>query len=630
MNLISMTDISLTLGDNPLFSEVTLGFDTDERIGFIGPNGAGKSTFLSILRGVREPDTGRLHRRSGLKTAYLPQTPEVPDGATVADLVFRSDDPKAKLVRRYESALEAVERGDPESAQELADIQAQMDAEDAWNIENTYHSFLTELGITDLSRKASTLSGGELRKADMARVLASGADLLLLDEPTNHLDLETVEWLEGWLRNGRRSYILVTHDRSFLDRSCDTILELEDRSIRKYPGNWSTYLAARAKRLEEEERAADKRANILRRELEWASRQPKARAGKDRNRLARIESLQDTVQADEHRLTEFSARGRRLGKKVLELVGIQKDRGPRRVIDPFSYSFKRGERIGIAGPNGAGKTTFLSLVSGGLLPDAGRIDTGVNTRFAVLDQSPLRADGTLSLVDYMKQEADNVTTADGSLVNVGSWLERFGFSAVEQRRKVRTLSGGERRRLQLIRLLMTEPNFLILDEPTNDLDLATLGLLEQFLNEYEGCLLVVSHDRTFLEHIVDYFLILDGNGTVRGFAGSWSEYRDTVRRETDGMVLEERRIRREAAAIVRSAGRTPKKGLSFKEKKEMESLMEEILELEEELAALEAVFAAPAPEPEALAEAGRRHDPLKREIEAKTALWEDLAARDIG
>jgi len=625
MNFLSLTDVSLTLGETPLFTNVTLGIDSGERIGFIGPNGAGKSTFLSVLTGRRQPDTGKQYRRSDLKIAWLPQIPEVPEGATVADLVFRNDDPKASLVRQYESLLDNYTE---EKHEELTELQALMDKENAWNIENTYHSFLTELGIHKLSQPADTLSGGELRKADMARVLASGADLLLLDEPTNHLDLETVEWLESWLKNGRRSYILVTHDRSFLDRSCDVILELENRTLRKYPGNWSTYLAAKTKRLEEEERAADKRANILRRELEWASRQPKARGTKDKKRLSRIENLQDAPQADLQRLSEFSSRGRRLGKKVLELVNVGVSRGGRKIIKPFSYSFKRGERIGIAGPNGAGKTTLLSLISGILPQDEGRIDTGVNTRFAVLDQSPLRADEASTILDYMKGEADNVLTASGDLINVSSWLERFGFPGAAQRGKIRYLSGGERRRLQLIRLLMKEPNFLILDEPTNDLDLATLGLLEQFLEEYEGCLLVVSHDRTFLEHIVDYFFILDGSGTVQGFAGSWSEYRAMTREKERESLRETREKRRAAAELPLKSARTARKGLNFKEKKEMDALMEEILILEEELEELETVFSSVSPDPEKLAEAGKKHDPLRKKIAEKTALWETLAERD--
>jgi len=624
MNLLSLTDVSLTLGHTPLFEDVTLGFDAGEKIGFIGPNGAGKSTFISLLTGEREPDTGRVYRRGGLTISSLPQIPKVPPGATVADLVFRSDDPKAALVREYESFLEEY---DESRHDELSDFQARMDRQDAWNIERTYHSFLTELGIHDLSRRADTLSGGELRKADMARVLASGADLLLLDEPTNHLDLETVEWLETWLRNGRRSYILVTHDRSFLDRSCDIILELENRRLAKYPGNWSTYVAAKTKRLEEEEKAAEKRTNILRREMEWASRQPKARAGKDKKRLSRIEDLQDAPQADVQRMTEFSARGRRLGKKVLELVNVEKSRGGRRVIAPFSYSFKRGERIGIAGPNGAGKTTLLSLAAGLLEIDGGRIDTGTNTRFAVLDQSPLKADESLTLLEYMKAEAEMVLTADGGLVDAASWLERFGFPAAARRRKVRYLSGGEQRRLQLIRLLMREPNFLILDEPTNDLDLATLGLLEQFLDEYSGCLLVVSHDRTFLERIVDYFFILDGSGSVRGFSGSWSEYRE-MEKESKSEQSSSSGPNRAAENRRGGSGREAKKGLSFKEKKEMESLMEEILSLEDELSELEEMFSRPSPDPEMLAEAGRRHDPLRAEIAEKTARWEELAGRD--
>jgi len=626
MNLLSLVDVSLTLGHRPLFDDVSLGIDSGETIGFIGPNGAGKSTFLSLLTGEREPDGGAIHRRGDLSAAYLPQIPRVPPGATVADLVFISADPRAALVREYESFLETYDGTRPD---ELADLQARMDRDEAWNIETTFHSFLTELGIHDLSRRADTLSGGELRKADMARVLASGADLLLLDEPTNHLDLETVEWLENWLRSGRRTYILVTHDRAFLDRACDTILELEDRCIRKYPGNWSTYAAAKAKRLEEEQKTADRRANTLRRELEWAARRPKARAGKDKKRLQRIADLQDAPEADMQRLTEFSARGRRLGKKVLELVDVTVSRGGRPVIRPFSYSFRRGERIGVAGPNGAGKTTLLHLVMGRLEAEDGRIDVGVNTRFAILDQSPLRADESSTLLEYMKQEAEHVVTADGATVDVAGWLERFGFPPESRRRKIRYLSGGERRRLQLVRLLMSEPNFLILDEPTNDLDLATLGLLEQFLEDFDGCLLVVSHDRTFLEHIVDYFFILDGSGSVAGFSGSWSEY-SRLLKERERDALRSARENRGDASPRRRDGRSPTRGLGFRERKEMESLMEEILELEDELAALESVFSETRPDAAALKAAGKRHGPLKAEIADKTARWEELAEREGG
>lgn len=623
MNLLSLVDVSLTLGDTPLFQNVNIGIDEGERIGFIGPNGAGKSTFLSLFTKTRAPDTGAYHHRSDLKIAFLPQIPRYEEGARLADLVFRSEDPKAALVREYESLLETY---DESSEEELAELQARMDREDAWNLETAYHSFLSELGIHDLSRPLSTLSGGELRKADLARVLASGADLLILDEPTNHLDLETVEWLEGWLKNGRRSYILVTHDRSFLDSVCDVILELEEQTVRKYPGNWSTFLAAKAKRLEEQEKAAVKRSTILRRELEWASRQPKARAGKDKNRLAKIANLQDVPQADEQRLTEFTAGGRRLGKKVLELVNVEASRGEKKVITPFSYSFRRGERIGIAGPNGAGKTTFLSLIAGRLAPDTGRIDVGVNTRFAVLDQSPLTADEDSTVLDYMKEEAEHVRRADGGLVNVSGWLERFGFPATAARRKIRYLSGGERRRLQLIRLLISEPNFLLLDEPTNDLDLETLGLLERFLEEYEGCLMAVSHDRTFLERVVDYFFILDGQGSVAGFSGTWSEYRETIKtgeRSVSSTVRESGK-----PTVTRRVNRETRKGLAYKEKKEMENLMESIMRLEDELAEIERIFSSVSPDTEALAEAGKRHGPLRSEIDELTARWEELAARD--
>ena len=625
MNLLSMADVSLTLSHHPLFSDVSFGIDAGDRIGFVGPNGAGKSTFLSLLTGMRPPDTGEIIRRGGLTVATLPQMPQFAPGATVADLVFRSDDHRARLAREYESFMAGYDGSNPE---DLAAIQARMDEHDAWNIEDAYRSFLTELGICDLTRRADTLSGGELRKADLARVLASGADLLLLDEPTNHLDLETVEWLETWLRNGKRSYVLATHDRSFLENCCDAILELDEGTVRKHPGSWNAYLSAKAKREEEEAKSADKRANILRREVEWASRQPRARASKDKKRLMRLEELQDAPQADMRRMTEFSARGRRLGKKVLELVEVSKTRGERQVLKPFSYSFRRGERIGIAGPNGAGKTTFLSVATGLLSPDSGRVDPGVNTRFAVLDQSPLAAKEDSTVLEYMREQADNVVTAEGGTVDVPGWLERFGFSGAAQRRKIRYLSGGEKRRLQLVRLLMKEPNFLVLDEPTNDLDLATLSLLETFLEEYGGCLLVVSHDRTFLERVVDYYFVLDGKGSVRGFSGSWNDFRESEKERQKEEQAAQKETEKAKNTASRNAGRQPKKGLTFKERKEMEALWEEVMELEAELETIEAMFTKSSPNPEELAEASKRHGPLKDRISERTARWEELAEKD--
>lgn len=623
MNLLSLTDVSLSLGGLSLFEQLTLGIDAGDKIGLIGPNGAGKSTFLSLLSGHKQPDTGKQYRRGGLRVAQLPQIPRVPEGAAVADLVFRSNDPRAALVREYESLMAEFQETDLER---LDGVLRKMDRENAWNMKNEYHSVLTELGIGGLERRASELSGGELRKADMARVLASKADLLLLDEPTNHLDLETVEWLERWLRNGRRTYVLVTHDRSFLENSCDVILELEERRFHRYPGNWSAYLKMRSKRLEEEEKGASKKAAILRREMEWASRRPKARTGKDKNRLSRIDDLQNALQADRRQMAEFSSGGRRLGKKVLEMVNIEKSRDGRQIILPFSYRFRRGERIGVAGPNGAGKSTLMSIASGALTPDAGRIDVGVHTRFAVLDQSPLAADESLSIADYMKEETENVRRPDGTLVDVLSWLERFGFGGMSRRRKIRYLSGGERRRLQVVKMLTHEPNFLILDEPTNDLDLATLEMLERFLEEYEGCLMVVSHDRVLLERIVDYLFILDGSGIVRGVSGTWSEYRNLTRDIQRDEALEERR---KHGGVHGYANRTPRKGLTFKERQRMEKLLEEIDSLEAELSEVEKNFFQSNPDPAVLAAAGRRHEPLLNDIAAKTRCWEELAEREV-
>lgn len=618
MNLISLTDISLSLGDRPLFENVTLNIYSGEQIGFIGPNGAGKSSFLSLLLGHRNADNGEYYKRNELEIAYLPQIPSIPCDITIANLIFHSNTPRANLLKEYTALLNTEA-----NTERFYAIQSRVEEEDAWGIKNDYLSLLSELGIDCVDRPVSQLSGGELRKVDIARVLASKADILLLDEPTNHLDLETVEWLEKWLKQSRLTYLLVTHDRSFLDSACEVILELENAQIHKYSGNWSTYLKKRAKRLAEDEKNTSKRASLLRRELEWKNRQPRARTGKDKKRLSRIENLHDDTHSEQQSMVEFSSQGRRLGKKVLELVKVEKKRNGNQIIAPFSYRFRSGERIGIAGPNGSGKTTLLSIVSRELPIDSGRIEVGVNTRFALLNQSVPEQNGTLTVTDYLKEEAEAVLLSDGSSVNIVSWMEQFGFNRNQQRKKLRYLSGGEQRRLQLLRMLMKNPNFLLLDEPTNDLDLMTLEMLENFLQEYNGCLLLISHDRVFLERIVDYFFILDGSGMVQGFSGTWTDYHAIMKAKK----TETSRINK-STKITNHINRSPRKGLTFKEKQKMENLLEKVEKLEEELKKIEDIFSQENPSPDMLVEAGQRHKPLLEEISNLTRDWEELAEKE--
>jgi ATP-binding cassette subfamily F protein uup len=588
MNILSLDNVSKTLVDAPLFEGVTLGMDDGEKIGFIGRNGTGKSTFLKILQGTLPPDSGTVSRHRELTVSALEQHPFFEPAATLREFCFH---------------------GGPEGADHGADAR----------ILDSFRSYCRELGLPDQDTRVDTFSGGMLRKASIARCLSRGARLLMLDEPTNHLDLETIEWLESLLRRASFGFILVTHDRYFLDAVCTAIMEIDGRRIRKYPGNYSRYLELRAEREEARERAEERRASILRRELEWLKRGPRARTGKDKSRKQRAMDLLDSGVQREMAMQEFSSTHRRLGKKVLELQGVCRSFEGRRVILPFTYSFRRGERIGLLGPNGSGKTTFLRLVSGELAPDAGSAVRGETTAFGHFTQTGQGIDPSLTVIDFMKELAERVPWTDGGSLTAEQFLERFLFPRGIHGIRIERLSGGEVRRLALVRLLATAPNFLLLDEPTNDLDLDTIRLLEEYLADFPGCILLVSHDRALLDRLTDYLFVFDGAGGIRGFTGSYEDYREAQEEQ------------RAAAPSQRPAAaprqRREKPGLSFKERKEYELLVSEIDGLEKEQKDLEEGFQRPVTDPGALLRDRRRYGELLIELEKKYARWEDLAGR---
>ncbi|HTO23909.1 MAG TPA: ABC-F family ATP-binding cassette domain-containing protein, partial [Spirochaetia bacterium] len=517
MNVLSLDGVAKTLVDAPLFQDVTLGIDAGEKVGFIGKNGSGKSTFLKLLTGEILPDAGTVSRNRALTISSLPQRPRFAPGTTLDAYCFQEESGSA-------SAGPGVE--------------------DAAAVIDYYHSLCRELGLDDPAAKMDTFSGGMVRKASLARCLARGAGFLLLDEPTNHLDLDTTEWLEDRLRAAPFGFILVTHDRYFLDGVCGSIMEIADGTILKYAGSYSTYLDRKAKREEERDRAEQRRASILRGELEWLKRGPRARTGKDKGRKERIRSLLDSGAQAELEMREFTSTHRRLGKKVLELHAVSKRYDGREVLKPLSYSFRRGERIGIIGPNGSGKTTFLRLVAGETAPDGGTVSAGETTVFAHLKQASEAARAGLTVLEYMKELAEHVPQESGGSLSAEQFLERFLFPRSMHGVTVDRLSGGELRRLTLIRLLATAPNFLLLDEPTNDLDLDTIRQLEDYLADFPGCLLLVSHDRAMLDRLTDSLLVFDGNGGAGAFVGDYEDYRSE--REAQA---------REAAAAAREAAR---------------------------------------------------------------------------
>lgn len=596
MNVLSLDGVSKTLLDAPLFENVTLGIDAGEKIGFIGRNGSGKSTFLRILSGELEPDAGSISRNRELRLSAVEQRPSFSPESTIEDFLFQS--------RTLLATKESEERA---------------------SIADRFRSFCKELGLEITAQPMGRLSGGMVRKASLARCLAQGASFLTLDEPTNHLDLDTIEWLESLLRNASFGFIMVTHDRYFLDAVCTAIMEIDGRRIYKYPGSYSLYLERQAERLEAAERAEQRRSAALRSELEWLKRGPRARTGKDKSRKARIQELQDSAVRKEASMKGFFSSHRRLGGKILELHGISKSYGGKAVIRPFSYSFRKGERIGIIGPNGSGKTTFLNLLAGALAPDSGTAVKGDSTVFAHFDQTESFINGKLTVIEYMKELAEQVRAEKGVSLSAEQFLERFLFPRDMQSLPLERLSGGEFRRLCLVRLLATGPNFLLLDEPTNDLDLDTTRQLENYLAEFGGCIIIVSHDRALLDRLTDYLFIFDGSGGIRGFTGNYGDYRDMRAEETVRRARTQPEKQRQGPVL-----REKKIGLSFKERQEHERLLNEISKLEEEKRDLESGFQSPAQDPAQIERNNRRYRELESLIDGKIRRWEELAERAEG
>ncbi|WP_319559921.1 ABC-F family ATP-binding cassette domain-containing protein [Marispirochaeta sp.] len=621
MNILSIDNIAISLGGKPLFSGLSFGVDSGEKTALIGINGSGKSTLLKILAGEIKPASGEVIVNSAARVAYQPQVPHFDPAETVADHIFRAENPVLKIVRKYEQAAAAISRthGKEEEAA-LSTATELMDAHNAWETEDRIRSVLQELGIRDLSLPMGSLSGGMIKKISLAQALAAEKDLLILDEPTNHLDIDTILWLQEYLEKTEAALFLVTHDRYFLDSVATRIYELDDQNLYRYDGNYSYYMEKRQERLAAQTRHKERTASILRRELEWLKRGPKARTGKDKKRTEGIINLMNRDEAEAQSLREFSVTHRRLGKKVLELKNLTKSFDGREVLKPFTYSFKRGERIGLTGPNGSGKTTLLRLIIGQLEPGGGWTDRGINTSFGYFDQMSEELDDKQTVVGFLKEYAEVIRKQDGQPKEITRLLEEFSFPQEKWYTAIKRLSGGERRRLQLLKVLLPDPNFLIFDEPTNDLDIQTLSLLEDFLDGFEGCLLVVSHDRYFLDRSVDFLLILDNEGNINGFAGSYSDYLE-FRKQQEKNTLPKKTDHSKERPVLRSR----KQGLRFREQREFAELLPAIEELENEKLRIEEAFVNPDTLPEHHGELKQRYEEIQSLIEEKTLRWEELA-----
>ncbi|MDQ0155132.1 ABC-F family ATP-binding cassette domain-containing protein [Robertmurraya andreesenii] len=586
MKIISIENLTKTYGEKQLFQDISFTVAEKERVGLIGVNGTGKSSLLKIVAGVDLPDSGEIVLPKDYKIAYSSQTPSLDESLTVLDQVFAGDAPILQVVKEYERALLALEANpDLESAQErLFDIQRKMDAVDGWDAGTNAKTILTKLGITDFNKRISELSGGQKKRVSLAQVLIQDADLLILDEPTNHLDYESVKWLEEYLSRYSGAILLVTHDRYFLDRVTNRIFELDGGKLYSYKGNYSAFLEAKAIREENEAATLEKQRNLYRRELEWIRRGAKARTTKQKARIGRFEELDNqvsSVKASEK--LDMSLSGSRLGKQVFELKDANKSYGTQTILKDFDLLVKPGDRIGIVGNNGTGKSTLLHTLAGRLPLDSGEFIMGQTVKVAYYTQENEDMDENKRMIEYLKETAQVVSTSDGKTISAAQMLERFLFPPYTHGTPIRKLSGGEKRRLYLLKILMSEPNVLLLDEPTNDLDTQTLTVLENYLEEFPGVVITVSHDRYFLDKVAEQLLILKGNGKIDSFYGNYTEFLEAQTEKVEPKPQPEKKIEQE---------KPKKKRMTYKEKIEWESIDEEIEKVENRLKDISVEMAA--------------------------------------
>ena len=526
MNYLSADSVSKSFGEKKLFQNISFGISRGQKVALVAKNGSGKTTLMRIIAGLDTPDTGEIALQQEARLVYLPQVPDMPAGLTISEYMFDSAQPELKATKAYEEALKEVMENPSDAADEaLQAATEQMDTLKAWDTETKVQQVLTMLNVRNLTQELSQLSGGQQKRVALARVLLDEPDLLILDEPTNHLDLAMTEWLEDYLVRARTSLLLVTHDRYFLDRICTDIFELAEGELHRHPGNYSKYLERRQERLSTQQQMSEKARNLLKTELEWARRMPKARGTKAKYRMDAVDDLQEKARGrGPEQKVQLQVKMQRMGGKVLEVDGMKKSFGKLQILNNFSHTFKRGERIGIIGPNGVGKSTFLNMLLSLEKPDAGTVVKGETIVFGYFSQHATELDGNKRVIEIVQDIAEVITMANGSTLSASELLKTFLFAPDQQYAYVRTLSGGEKRRLQLLTVLVANPNFLVLDEPTNDLDLETLQVLEQFLENYSGCLIIVTHDRYFLDRLADHLFVFEGEGEVRSYNGTYNQY----------------------------------------------------------------------------------------------------------
>ncbi|HUX39291.1 MAG TPA: ABC-F family ATP-binding cassette domain-containing protein [Rectinemataceae bacterium] len=629
MNLVILDRLGLALKDGFLFEDLTVGIDEGERIAVVGRNGTGKTSLLRLVSGSLVADKGRVARKRGLAISVLEQAPPTPPGTSLGDFLFLGEAPEIALARRHRDLLaRSASHG------ELAPVEAELEAFGPVSLENRYLALCAELGLEDPDVDMSGFSGGMAKKASIARALAPRSELLVLDEPTNHLDVETISWLEGKLLGREGAILFVTHDRWFIDAVATGILEIDRRRVFAHPGNFTDWLERRAEREAAMEKAESRRLAKLKIDLAWLARGARARAGKSERRKDVIRGMQGAGLERQAEGSRFSSVAVRIGKKGIEFRGATKAWNGREVIAPLDWDFLPGARIGAIGANGSGKSTLLGLAAGILEPDSGLVSRGETLRIGLFDQRGESLDSESSLIDIVRDKAERIKMGDGTSLSAEDFLERFGFPRAFQTMKAARLSGGERRRLQLVRLLADSPNVLLLDEPTNDLDIATIELLEDWLDDFAGSLLVVSHDRAFLDRTVDSLIVLDGKGGAKTFPGAWSDWIASLGNGESGTGNKPDAV---SASVVEGPAGSPPPGakkrearLSWAERRELDGLLDAISALEVEKTQLEGHFSSTSVGGRDRAADTRRHAELESLIAAKTQRWEDLAAKDLG
>lgn len=628
MNLLSAENISKSYSEIKLIDNINLGINEGDKIGLIGVNGTGKSTLLKMLAGVEVPDEGRIIKGNSVRIEYLPQNPEFDFNATVLEQVFKGSSPIMKLIREYEEAS-----GNPDTpADKLIRLTQNMDALNAWSIESEAKTVLTTLGISDFNAKMENLSGGQKKRIALASALINPSDLLILDEPTNHLDNETIDWLEQYLNKRKGALLIITHDRYFLDRVVNEIIELDGGNLYLYKGNYSTFLEKKVEREELEAGTLKKNQSLYRKELAWIKRGAKARSTKQKARIDRFEALSEQIGVTSEEKLEISVGSSRLGKKVVELDHISKSFGNNKVIEDFSYIVLRDDRVGIVGANGSGKSTLMNIIAGKIQPDKGTIEIGETVKIGYYSQENYHMKENLRVVEYIKEAAEYIENGEGYRITASQMLERFLFPKEKQWTPIAKLSGGEKRRLYLLRVLMEAPNILLLDEPTNDLDIQTLGILEDYIENFQGAVIAVSHDRYFLDRMAEKIFLFEGEGKIKQYTGNYTDFKeenDLEKNVINSSVDKSSKIVDKKIETVDKNKEKPLK-FSYKEQREYEEIDSIIAEIEDKIAETEEKIEKAASDYAALQELLKEKGELEVRLEEKMERWvylNDLALK---